>query len=143
MSWRLLLVVAVGVLVVIGLVVAVALVLFDRREKRRETMEQLAQVRECLDAIMLADIAPSGKISDHEKPVPERSRRLSASLDAAFRCGIVLLDDRDAWGEPLRLRMGKNVFEYSVWSCGPDRHDDGGEGDDIVAPDPFRQDWNH
>jgi hypothetical protein len=50
---------------------------------------------------------------------------------------VALLDDCDAWGEPLRMRgqLESDPFGFVVWSCGPDQHDDGGEGDDIGPDD--------
>jgi hypothetical protein len=53
-------------------------------------------------------------------PVPARGQTVEAEL-------------RDPWGETYRL-VYRGSATWRVYSCGPDRRDEGGKGDDLVLP---------
>ena len=40
----------------------------------------------------------------------------------------------DAWGRSLHYQVGEGGDTYRLWSLGPDGADQGGEGDDVLAP---------
>ena len=40
----------------------------------------------------------------------------------------------DGWGSPFHFELAESGDAYRLWSAGPDGVDQGGEGDDVLAP---------
>ncbi|MEZ0229026.1 MAG: hypothetical protein ACAI25_10405 [Planctomycetota bacterium] len=125
----------------LALVVVVAAVLWRRQQAELDARSKLTQTVVAIRRVVAQTEIPQRKRMKGA-PTPTILTVLQEAR-AVAPSAVVVPDARDAWGELLRLRSrpSRGPFHRDertvfVYSCGPDRRDDGGRGDDITAEHP-------
>ncbi|MEZ0229027.1 MAG: hypothetical protein ACAI25_10410 [Planctomycetota bacterium] len=151
MSFRVHAVMATGMVLTLALVVTLGAALLVRHQARLEERRQHARTLDrvsrlaAMSAAIVALYREFGREKGHGPDPLEPG--LSPCLVRAwtFERSVPVEGEHDVWGE--RMRLKTNVARgisipatvtsrherLLVYSCGPDRRDDGGDGDDVAC----------